>query len=71
MLLESVFPEGFSRSLTAGTWAVFVAVASMWAERHAVYPAGATRLLYLAIEGGAPVGDDLSPLAPSLHRAPG
>jgi hypothetical protein len=48
VLLDSVFPEGFSRGLTAGAWAVFVALATVWAERHTVYPAGATRLLYLA-----------------------
>ncbi len=47
-LLESVFPDGFSRGLTAGAWAVFVVLANQWAERHAVYPAGATRSLYLA-----------------------
>jgi hypothetical protein len=48
VLLESVSPEGFSRGLTAGAWAVFVVLANLWAERHAVYPAGATRLLYFA-----------------------
>jgi hypothetical protein len=48
VLLDSVFPEGFSRALTAGAWAVFVALANVWAERHAVFPAGATRLLYIA-----------------------
>jgi len=49
VLSNSVFPEGFPRSLTTGAWAVFVvALASWWAKRHAVYPAGATRSLYLA-----------------------
>lgn len=49
VLLEAVFNEGFSRSITAGAWAVFMALAGWWAERHAVYPAGATRALLLAI----------------------
>jgi hypothetical protein len=48
VLLDAVFPEGFARSVSAGAWAVFVALASLWAERHAVYPAGASRALYLA-----------------------
>jgi hypothetical protein len=48
VLLESVFPDGFSRGLIAGAWAIFVVLANVWAERHAVYPVGATRLLYLA-----------------------
>lgn len=49
VLLEAVFPEGFSRSLVAGVWAVFVVLSNWWAEqRHLVYPAGATRTLIVA-----------------------
>ena len=48
VLLESVFPYGFPYALTTGAWAVFWALASWWAERHAVFPAGASRALNLA-----------------------
>jgi len=49
VLLESVVDDGLPRIATAAGWAVFIVLASWWAERHVVYPAGATRLMTLAI----------------------
>lgn len=48
VLIETAFAEGIARLLAAATWAALVVLASMWAERHAVYPKGATKYLWLA-----------------------
>lgn len=48
VLWESVFPDGLARGLAISAWCVFMLLASWWAERHAVYPAGASRCQLVA-----------------------
>lgn len=48
VVIETVFPDGFARSLTVAAWAVFIVLAGWWAEQRSAYPAGASRYLVTA-----------------------
>lgn len=48
VLVETVFDDGLARVAVSVGWAALIILASRWAERHVVYPAGATRHMYVA-----------------------
>lgn len=47
-LMETVFPDGLARATVTAVWAIFVMVTSSLAERQAVWPAAATRRIWIA-----------------------
>lgn len=48
VLTDALFPDGFGRNLAIGGWFVTVMLASVWAQRRRVFPAGAARATVLA-----------------------
>lgn len=48
-LMEAFFPEGLPRIAIGVVWAIAWLAGSWWAERHSVYPASASRVLWIAM----------------------
>jgi hypothetical protein len=47
-LMETFFPDGFARAIVSAVWAACMFLIAWRAERRSVWPAGATRRMWIA-----------------------